>query len=282
MASILDFIFAAVDNHRMIVAAVDDHSMIFASVDDHWMIIAAVDDNWLIFASADDHWLIFTATDDHWVIVATPDDHWMIFNSTDDHWMLFAAADDHWMIFTTINMNKECQALAEESGVSLPKTFSLEQVFHGLFETGELNKPFLKAATTLRNHGFKTCVLTNNWVDDSPLRHHTADIFSTLSRHFDLVIESCRVGMRKPETRIYEYALKMMKAKPEETIFLDDIGANLKPARALGMSTVLVRDTEKALQELQELSGVQLLDDDVLPPAADLNTVSHGYVPIKV
>ncbi|XP_073418042.1 bifunctional epoxide hydrolase 2 isoform X1 [Dendrobates tinctorius] len=179
------------------------------------------------------------------------------------------------------DMNKECQAFAEESGVSLPETFSLDQVVHGLFETSELSKPFLKAATTLRNHGFKTCILTNNWVDDSPLRHHTADIFSTLSRHFDLVIESCRVGMRKPETRIYEYALKMMEAKPEETIFLDDIGANLKPARDLGMSTVLVRDTEKALQELQELSGVQLLDDDVRPLAADPDAVSHGYVPIK-
>ncbi|KAM4042678.1 bifunctional epoxide hydrolase 2 isoform 1-T1 [Anomaloglossus baeobatrachus] len=178
-------------------------------------------------------------------------------------------------------MNKECQALAEESGVSLPESFSLEQAVHGLFETGGVSKPFLKAAAALRSHGFKTCVLTNNWVDDGPLRHHTAEMFSFLSRHFDLVIESCRVGMRKPETRIYEYALKMLEAEPEETIFLDDIGANLKPARDMGISTVLVRDTDKALKELEELSGVKLLDDEVRPPAAAPDSVSHGYITIK-
>ncbi|KAM3930264.1 bifunctional epoxide hydrolase 2 [Leptodactylus fuscus] len=179
-------------------------------------------------------------------------------------------------------MNKECKASAEESGVTLPEMFTLESAFHSLFEDGEVNKPILKAATTLRNHGFKTCVLTNNWVDDSPFRHRNAEVFTFLKQHFDLVIESCRIGMRKPETRIYEYALKMLKAEPQETIFLDDIGANLKSARDLGISTVLVRDTEKALKELQDLSGVKLLDnEDIRPPAADPDTVPHGYVTIK-
>ncbi|XP_071999980.1 bifunctional epoxide hydrolase 2 [Engystomops pustulosus] len=179
-------------------------------------------------------------------------------------------------------MNNECRTRAEESGVPLPETFSLEPTFCGLFEDGGINKPILKAATALRNHGFKTCVLTNNWVDDSPSRSRTAHIFSFLNHHFDLVIESCRIGMRKPETRIYEYALKMMKAEPQETIFLDDLGANLKPAREMGISTVLVRDTEKALQELQDLSGVKLLDnEEERPPAADPDAVPHGYVTIK-
>ncbi|XP_075716939.1 bifunctional epoxide hydrolase 2 [Rhinoderma darwinii] len=179
-------------------------------------------------------------------------------------------------------MNKECKAFAKESGVTLPETFSLEQAVQDMFEIGRVNMPILKAATKLRNHGFKTCVLTNNWVDDSPNRHRTAEIFAFLNHHFDLVIESCRVGMRKPETRIYEYALKMLKAKPQETIFLDDLGANLKPARDMGISTVLVKDPEKALKELQDLSGIQFLDnEDVLPPAADPDAVPHGYVTIK-
>lgn len=179
-------------------------------------------------------------------------------------------------------MNKECKEFAEESGVTLPETFSLEQTFHSMFDTGGLNKPILKAAIALRNHGFKTCVLTNNWVDDSPHRHRTAEIFSFLNHNFDLVIESCRINMKKPETRIYEYALKMLKAEPQESIFLDDIGANLKPARDMGIATVLVRDTEKALKELQDLTGVKLLDnEDVLPPAADPEAVPHGYVTIK-
>ncbi|XP_044145429.1 bifunctional epoxide hydrolase 2 [Bufo gargarizans] len=179
-------------------------------------------------------------------------------------------------------INKECKVFAEESGVTLPETFSVESAFHSMFETDAVNKPLLNAATLLRSHGFKTCVLTNNWVDDSPNRQSTAEMFIFLKHHFDLVIESCRIGMRKPETQIYEYALKALKAEPQETIFLDDIGANLKPARDMGISTVLVRDTEKALKELQDLSGVKLLDeDDVLPPAADPDAVPHGYVTIK-
>ncbi|XP_040204080.1 bifunctional epoxide hydrolase 2 [Rana temporaria] len=179
-------------------------------------------------------------------------------------------------------INKECQAFAKESGATLPESFSLETAFQDLYQNGGINKPMLKAAKALRQHGFKTCVLTNNWVDDSAERQHTADLLSMLSRHFDMVIESCRVGMRKPEARIYEYALKMLEAEPEETIFLDDIGANLKTAKELGISTVLVRDTEKALKELEELSGVQILEnEEILPIAADPDNVSHGFVSVK-
>lgn len=179
-------------------------------------------------------------------------------------------------------MNKECKVFAEESGVTLPESFSLDSAFRGLYQNGGINKPMMKAAMALKQHGFKTCVLTNNWVDDSAERARTADLLSMLKRNFDMVIESCRIGMRKPETGIYEYALKMLKAEPNETIFLDDIGANLKPARELGISTVLVRDTEKALKELEELSGVQLLEKEEIPPiAADPDNVSHGFVSIK-
>ncbi|XP_063771095.1 bifunctional epoxide hydrolase 2 [Pseudophryne corroboree] len=179
-------------------------------------------------------------------------------------------------------MNKECRVFAEESGVTLPVSFSLEEAFHSTFEAGAVNKPLLKAALALRKNGFKTCVLTNNWVDDGVGRHHTADLLAYLNRRFDLVIESCRIGMRKPETRIYEYALKMLEAKPSETIFLDDIGANLKPARDLGISTVLVRDTEKALKELEQLSGIQLVEkEEALPIAADPDSVPHGFVTVK-
>ncbi|NP_001087143.1 epoxide hydrolase 2, cytoplasmic L homeolog [Xenopus laevis] len=179
-------------------------------------------------------------------------------------------------------MNKECRAFAEESGVSLPESFSLEQAFHGMFENGGINKPMLKAAVKLRHHGFKTCVLTNNWIDDSPQRSLSAEVLSSLSRHFDLVVESCRIGMRKPETQIYEYALKLLHAKPKETIFLDDIGANLKPAREMGIATVLVKDTETALKELQALSNVPLIEnEEVAPIPANPDKVTHGFVTVK-
>ncbi|KAM8953292.1 bifunctional epoxide hydrolase 2 [Pelodytes ibericus] len=179
-------------------------------------------------------------------------------------------------------MDNDCKTFADESGVTLPESFSLDQAFHSMYESGGINKPMLKAAVSLRNHGFKTCVLTNNWVDDSANRSLSAEIISSLHRHFDLVIESCRIGMRKPETQIYEYALRKLQAKPDETIFLDDIGANLKPARELGISTVLVRDTEAALKELQELTGIQFTEkEEIQPTPANPETVTHGFVTVK-
>ncbi|NXA39944.1 HYES hydrolase, partial [Eudromia elegans] len=69
-------------------------------------------------------------------------------------------------------------------------------------------------------------------------------------------------------------------ARPSQVIFLDDVGENLKPARAMGMATILVRDTEAALRELQELSGL-LGQEEPLPTACDPDDISHGYVPIR-
>ncbi|NXB32342.1 HYES hydrolase, partial [Eulacestoma nigropectus] len=64
--------------------------------------------------------------------------------------------------------------------------------------------------------GFKTCVLANNWVDDSDGRSLTAALLLRLRRRFDLVLESCRIGMRKPDPRIYSYALEALRAQPQE------------------------------------------------------------------
>ncbi|KFP34044.1 Bifunctional epoxide hydrolase 2, partial [Colius striatus] len=64
--------------------------------------------------------------------------------------------------------------------------------------------------------GFKTCVLTNNWVDDSTGRLFTATLMTLLRRHFDLVIESCRVGVQKPHLEMYTHALDVLQAKPQE------------------------------------------------------------------
>ncbi|NWI74065.1 HYES hydrolase, partial [Dryoscopus gambensis] len=64
--------------------------------------------------------------------------------------------------------------------------------------------------------GFRTCVLTNSWVDDGDGRALTAALLQRLRRHFDLVLESCRLGMRKPEPRIYSHALEALRARPQE------------------------------------------------------------------
>ncbi|KAM9017480.1 bifunctional epoxide hydrolase 2 [Ara ararauna] len=179
-------------------------------------------------------------------------------------------------------MEEGCRQHATTSGITLPDTFSVARAFEEMAAKRTVNAPLLQAARVLRRNGFKTCVLTNNWVDDSAGRLFTATLMNLLHRHFDLVIESCRLGMQKPDPEIYTYALDALQAKPQEVILLDDIGENLKPAQEMGMATVLVRDTETVLKELEELSGVQLLNQqEPLPTACDPSNVTHGYVPIR-
>ena len=75
---------------------------------------------------------------------------------------------------------------------------------------------------------------------------------------FDHVIESARVGLRKPDPRIYAMMLDALDVPPESCIYLDDLGINLKPARAMGMTTIKVTDPETALLELERHLGLQL------------------------
>ena len=84
---------------------------------------------------------------------------------------------------------------------------------------------------------------------------------------FDAVVESSVEGIRKPEPAIYERALARLSAAVGQDLaaadcaYLDDLGINLKPARALGMHTIKVVDPATALAELQALTGVALSDD---------------------
>jgi putative hydrolase of the HAD superfamily len=73
---------------------------------------------------------------------------------------------------------------------------------------------------------------------------------------FDLVVESSVEGIRKPDPRIYRIACERLGVAPEHTVFLDDLGINLKPARNLGMRTIKVVDEDQAIEELSQLTGL--------------------------
>jgi putative hydrolase of the HAD superfamily len=122
-------------------------------------------------------------------------------------------------------------------------------------EAGRERPQMLRAVARLRQHGLRAGALTNNWVreerDAGPHRLRT---------HFDVMIESQAVGLRKPDPRIYQLACRELGVAPTETAFLDDIGLNLKSARALGLHTIKVTDPDTALRELSALVGFDLLD----------------------
>ena len=80
------------------------------------------------------------------------------------------------------------------------------------------------------------------------------DVFSA----FDHVIESSKAGVRKPQPEIYQMMCEQLQVEPSESVFLDDLGINLKPARALGMHTIKVDvgDVKPAADELLKLLGI--------------------------
>ena len=100
---------------------------------------------------------------------------------------------------------------------------------------------------------FKTGLLTNNVSGLDP----TGEIAEIVAL-FDVVVESSVVGVRKPDPAFYEIACERLAIEPAEAVFLDDLGVNLKPARAMGMTTIKVGDPAAAIAELQDLLGVPL------------------------
>ncbi len=111
----------------------------------------------------------------------------------------------------------------------------------------------IRAIGRIRRAGLRTAAVTNNWRDDDG-----ATSGDRLADHFDVVIESAVVGINKPNPRIYTLALTALEVEPEEAVFLDDIGRNLKSAAALGMATIKVVSVDRALADLSDLLGIPL------------------------
>jgi len=110
------------------------------------------------------------------------------------------------------------------------------------------------AIGAIRDRGLKTAALTNNWADE-PGR---GDRVSPTADWFDVVVESAVEGLRKPDPRIYLLVCERLDVQPPAAVFLDDLGANLKPARELGMTTIKVDEPEAALAELESVLGFAL------------------------
>ena len=75
---------------------------------------------------------------------------------------------------------------------------------------------------------------------------------------FDHVIESAKIGLRKPDLRIYQMMVEALQVDPKNCVYLDDLGVNLKPARAMGMTTIKVVSAAQAIRELEAATGMTL------------------------
>ncbi|XP_038626821.1 bifunctional epoxide hydrolase 2 isoform X1 [Tachyglossus aculeatus] len=179
-------------------------------------------------------------------------------------------------------LDEACRDNSAASGFRLPTPFSIRRVFDEMRSGAEINIPMLQAAIALRNRGWKTCILSNTWVDDSPERSQQAQISCALAKHFDLRVESCRVGVAKPDPAIYLLALEALGARPHEAVCLDDTEANLRAALELGLVTIQAQNTAAALEKLEQITGMQPLGPkETLLTACRPDSVAHGQVSVK-
>lgn len=109
--------------------------------------------------------------------------------------------------------------------------------------------------------GYRTACLTNNVTKKQdgldPTANERHDVKDIMAR-FEVVVESSKVGFRKPEPMFYQTACELLGVQPTECVYLDDLGINLKPAAAMGMRTIKVGDPDKALDELEAILGIRL------------------------
>jgi putative hydrolase of the HAD superfamily len=118
---------------------------------------------------------------------------------------------------------------------------------------GEIRPQMVAAIKSCRGR-YKTACLTNNFAlteAESVVSDEVAAVYAL----FDAVLESRVLGVRKPDPQFYELACAAVGVEPDEAVFLDDLGVNLKPARALGMRTIKVTDADQALAELEQILG---------------------------
>jgi putative hydrolase of the HAD superfamily len=121
-------------------------------------------------------------------------------------------------------------------------------------------RPGIVAAFEAVRARFKTGLITNNFApsESEAQREAATGTFyaPAIMAKFHHVIESSKVGVRKPDPRIYAMMVEALDVDPRACVYLDDLGINLKPARAMGMATIKVLNERQALAELAAATGL--------------------------
>ncbi len=141
----------------------------------------------------------------------------------------------------------------EKEALSIGQKINAKEILQQLY--GSLRKNMINKIKLLSNSKkYKLICLTNvlKGVDIFTPKQRVEAVKNVMS-YFDIIYESYKLNMRKPEARIYQYILKELNIEPQETVFLDDLGMNLKSARQLGINTIKVIDPNDAIYQLDEI-----------------------------
>jgi putative hydrolase of the HAD superfamily len=147
------------------------------------------------------------------------------------------------------------QKEAEQMGHSIPGKEVLALL------SGDIRPAMVHALQVIKKHYQVGCITNNVRSGQGPGMSKSeakAKQVGEVMSLFDIVIESSVLGIRKPNPKIYQIACDQMSINPDQALFIDDLGINLKPARDLGMKTIKVLDQEQALDELEQQLALDL------------------------
>ena len=170
-------------------------------------------------------------------------------NATDPHtnaWARLERSD-----ITAAEFDEVFAAEAERLGHRVPGADVLALL------SGDVRPDMVAALDRVREAGYRTACLTNNMSGEHKSAERGETIAAIMAR-FDAIVESSKVGVRKPEPRFYEIACELLDVRPERCVFLDDLGINLKPAAAMGMHTIKVLGSDQARADLGAVLGLSL------------------------
>ncbi|UPT87299.1 HAD-IA family hydrolase [Bradyrhizobium barranii subsp. apii] len=123
---------------------------------------------------------------------------------------------------------------------------------------GDLRPEMVEALKRIKAQ-FKTGCITNNLPANAIGSMTGRSLYiAEVMVLFDHVIESAKIGLRKPDPRIYMMMVETLKVDPKNCVYLDDLGVNLKPAREMGMTTIKVASGAQAIAELEKATGLKL------------------------
>jgi putative hydrolase of the HAD superfamily len=123
---------------------------------------------------------------------------------------------------------------------------------------GDLRPEIVEALKRIKAQ-FKTGCITNNLPANAIGSMTGRSLYvAEVMVLFDHVIESAKIGLRKPDPRIYQLMVETLKVDPNNCVYLDDLGVNLKPAREMGMTTIKVTSGAQAIAELEAATGLRL------------------------
>ena len=128
--------------------------------------------------------------------------------------------------------------------------------------SGDFRPEMIEALRRIKTK-FKTGCITNNMPSNTVEGPSSVSAGRSIYAReimvlFDALIESSKIGIRKPDPRIYHMMCDELGVTPQACVFLDDLGPNLKPARAIGMTTIKVESGPQAIAELEAATGTKL------------------------